>query len=134
MNNLSWEQKALENDVVEVTFAIVGGGAADATVPASHKHVTKSGVRTGVGAITINAQDRAKFPGVLGVVGVPVIVGTGARQAFVTGIDADAGTISVQVRDGTGVNIGVAAELPATDTLYVTVRYRNSKVKYGEAL
>lgn len=129
MNNLSYPEEALETEAVVVTFAIVGAGAADATVPQSHSHVVVSGKRSGVGTLTIQAKTRALFPTLLGPVGQPAVVGPNGKKAFITAIDPTAGTIAVQVKD----NTDTAAELVAAETLYVTCRFRNSKAKYGGA-
>lgn len=129
-NTITWEEKALENDVVVVTASVLGAGAAAPTVPTTHKHVVASVTRSGVGVFVIQLKDKAKFPTLLGPVGKPCVVGADGRQGDITAIDPDAGTIAIACRDATGA----ADDLEATDQLYVTVRYRNSKVRFGEAL
>jgi len=129
MNNITYEEKALENDVVTVTVAVVGAATSTPTIPTTHKHVVSSTSRSGVGTYVLTLTTKARFPQVIGPVGSPCVVGANGRKAFITAIDPDDGTIAVQAKDSTDA----AADLATTDTLYITLRYRNSKVRFGEA-
>ena len=128
-NTITYTMESLETEVVEVTAAVVGNGAAIPTIPTSHSHVVASTTRSGVGTYIIQLKDRCKFPTLLGPVGQPCVIGTTGKKAFITAQDSVAGTIAIQAKDATDA----AVDLAATDTLYMTSRFRNSKAKFGGA-
>jgi hypothetical protein len=127
MHKITFPVEARESETVLVVVAFVGAGAANGTVPASHRHVLTSATRAPTGIYTLNLKDI--YPSYVGIVGQPAVVGPNGAKAFVTAFDADDGIITVQAKN----TADAAADLATTDTCYVTVLARNSKVKYGEA-
>lgn len=130
MNNITTPIEALEDNVVEVSACVVGAGAAPPTIPASHQHVVQGVTRSGAGTYIITLTPKARAPVLLAPY-EPVVVCADSKRAYYTAIDPVAGTIAVVVKNNADA---AATDLAlTTDRLYITLKLRNSKVKYGAA-
>lgn len=128
MNSMSYEERAIEDNVEHVSASVVGAGAAPPTIPASHSHIVASTGRTGVGLYTIQLRANRVWPTLLGL-NDPAVIGPAGKWGSVISYNPLTGLFTIQTFSAAGA----AVELAATDQLFINFRVRNSKVKYGGA-